>query len=276
MDQYRNTASKGRYWIANLPKQPSLADIAYGTGWPEMDEIIKFYPGQFVVVTGLAGSGKSTFMLNVIEKLCLQQTISGAFVYVPENERYLVEKLRMMWPGNEKQWIFFTERQCQLQTSVPEDWEEPFHDIEWILKQAEDAVIQDRLEFILLDPWNEFDRRPQKNQLMTDYVGQCLMKIKQFCRKYNVTVVMIAHPTKNVIQRDEIVISLADIEGSMNWYNKCDNGLVIYRNMNTARVVSDKVREIGAGKRGQCHFNVDPATGKFDIIKGMTTDEQFP
>jgi hypothetical protein len=60
---------------------------------------------------------------------------------------------------------------------------------------------------------------------------------------------------------------------SMNWYNKCDNGLIVARDpeKNTSRVISAKAREIGSGKRGVCHFYVDPATGVFTPQTGAVT-----
>jgi hypothetical protein len=42
------------------------------------------------------------------------------------------------------------------------------------------------------------------------------------------TVIMVAHPTKAGVAEGKVP-SLADIEGSMNWYNKCDNGLIVAR-----------------------------------------------
>jgi hypothetical protein len=72
------------------------------------------------------------------------------------------------------------------------------------------------------------------------------------------------------------VVSLADIEGSMNWFNKCDNGLIVVRESgtNAAKVISAKVREIGAGKLGSCSFMVDPLTGQFTPQYGSDTDVQ--
>jgi hypothetical protein len=101
--------------------------------------------------------------------------------------------------------------------------------------------------------------------LLTDYIGECLMMLKQFCRSLNVVVIVVAHPTKAVNERGGRLAGLADIEGSMNWFNKCDNGLIVVREaeQNTARVISAKVREIGAGRLGVCYFGVDPNTGIF-------------
>jgi twinkle protein len=117
---------------------------------------------------------------------------------------------------------------------------------------------------VLIDPWNEIERAKPKDMMLTDYIGQCLMYLKQFCRSYGTTVILVAHPTKAGVAEGKTP-TLADIEGSMNWYNKCDNGLIVVRDVGrpVTRIVSAKVREIGAGKRGLCHFDVDEETGVF-------------
>ena len=109
------------------------------------------------------------------------------------------------------------------------------------------------------------DHAKPRDMLMSDYIGECLMLVKQFCRSLNAIVIIVAHPTKAVNEGGGRIPTLADIEGSMNWFNKCDNGLIVVRDTvrDSTRVISAKVREIGAGKRGVCHFDVDPQTGIF-------------
>jgi twinkle protein len=267
MDDFTNFAPPlGYFQLGGLPQTGPVDNVAFGSGWPELDSIFKFYPNQLVLVTGYTGHGKSTFMLNVIAKLALEQKI-GSFLYVPENENYLLHKMKLLWPGNDAQFQRFCNGLCSVQSAVPYDYNQPNHDIQWALGRAEYAVVHDKREIIFLDPWNEFDRYPAKGQLMTDYIGQALILIKQFCRQYKVTVVMVAHPSKQAMQEDR-PMNLADIEGSMNWGNKSDNILIISRSKCTAKIISAKVREIGAGFRGQCEFSVDMRTGKFTPIPG--------
>jgi twinkle protein len=254
----------GLYSLADLPQRGSVAKQAFGSGWHELDDILKFYLGQFVVVTGIAGHGKSTFVLNVLLKMALERGV-GSFMYVPENEGHLFEKLRMLWQGNQKSFDHFAAKLCFVQSAVPHEINEPAHTIGWVLGKARDAVEEHKVEMVLIDPWNELDRAKPANMLMTDYIGECLRLVKQFCRMLNAVVIIVAHPTKAVNENGGRVCGLADIEGSMNWFNKCDNGLIVVRDAerSASRVISAKVREIGAGKVGTCHFTVDPLTGIF-------------
>lgn len=252
----------GLYALADLPQRGSVAKQAFGAGWPELDEILKFYLGQFVIVSGVAGHGKSTFVLNMLLKMARERGV-GSFMYVPENEGHLLEKLRLIWPGDEDGFEHFAAKQCFVQSAVPHEVNEPAHTIEWVLGKARDAVEAHKVEIVLIDPWNELDRAKPNGMLLTDYIGECLRLIKQFCRMMNAVVIVVAHPTKAVNENGGRVATLADIEGSMNWFNKCDNGLIVVRDpeRNASRVISMKVREIGAGRIGTCHFTVDPSSG---------------
>jgi twinkle protein len=266
----------GLYALADLPQRGSVAKQAFGAGWEELDALLKFYLGQFLVVTGIAGHGKSTLMLNILLKLALERSV-GSFLYVPENEGHLREKLRKIWTGTQAQFEHFCRSQCTIQSAVPHQQFEPAHTIDWVLDRAAWAVANRNTEIVLIDPWNELDRARKRDELMTDYIGRCLMLIKDFCRTMNAIVVVVAHPTKAIASNGGKVVSLADIEGSMNWFNKCDNGLIVVREpgTNACKVISAKVREIGAGKLGTCSFNVDPATGKFTPHYGSDVDAQL-
>lgn len=260
----------GYYALGELPQQGSVSDIAITTGWWELDQIWRPYPGQFNVVTGIAGHGKSTFLLNVLCNLARGQGVRS-FLYVPENERHLREKLEKIW-GNHPGFEEFCRGQCFVQSAQPNRYDEAPRTLDWVLDKAVVALERDDADVVLIDPWNELERAKPRDMLMTDYIGECLMYLKQFCRAHDAIVILVAHPTKAGIAEGKVP-SLADIEGSMNWYNKCDNGLIVVRDPEkpVARVISAKAREIGSGKRGTCWFYVDPDTGAFTPQTGAVS-----
>lgn len=265
-----NSLLSGVYRGSELPQRGSVEDVAFGVGWWELDQLWKIYPGQFTVVTGIAGSGKSTFLLNVICKLAREQGINS-FLYVPENEGYVIDQMRKIW-GQKDGFDYFLENQVFIRTAVRSDADE-LHTMDRILASAAAAVQAYKIEFVMIDPWNELDRARQKDVLLSDYIGWCIMQIKDFTRTLDVSVAVIAHPTKAVNENGGRIPKLSDIEGSMNWFNKADNGLVLARDdeKNETRVISSKVRQIGAGRRGECYFSVDPKTGIFTPMKGAVT-----
>lgn len=260
----------GYFALDDLPQQGSVGDIAISTGWWELDQIWRPYPGQFNIVTGTAGHGKSTFVLNVICNLAKKHGIRS-FMYVPENESHIHEKLKLIW-GDHPGFKDFCRAQCFIQSARSMHYYDEPSDLRWVLDRALVAVERDQADIVLIDPWNELERAKQRDQMMTDYISQCLMYLKQFCRVHNAVNIMVAHPTKAGIA-DGKVPSLADIEGSLAWANKCDNGLIVARDAEkpVCRVISAKTREIGSGKRGACWFHVDPETGIFTPQSGAVT-----
>lgn len=260
----------GYHSLADLPQRGTVSEIAVDVGWPEMSEIWKIYPGQFTMVTGVAGHGKSTFLLNVVANLARQHDMR-TMMYVPENEGHILEKMKLIW-GLHDEFDRFCAEQCFVQSALPEHYDDQPKTLQWVLDKAVLAVQRDEVDLLLIDPWNELERAKPKDQLLSDYIGQCLMYLKQFCRATNIAVILVAHPTKAGVELGKTP-GLADIEGSMNWYNKCDNGLIVVRDPegNTSRVISAKSREIGAGRRGVCYFFVDRDTGQFTPQPGAVS-----
>jgi twinkle protein len=260
---------EGYHAVEDVPQRPSVATITKSTGWWELDQIWKIYPGQFTVVTGQAGHGKSTFLFNVLCNV-FQQGIKS-FLYVPENEAHIRDTLARIW-GDRPGWDEFCSTHCFVQTSLPDSYNAPPRTLDWVLDQAVTAIQQDGVSLLLIDPFNEIEWAKPKDMPIGQYIGDCLKSIKQFCRMYSVSVIMVAHPTKAGIA-DGKIPGGADIDGSMNWANKCDNGLTVARERDAAvaRVVSWKCREIGAGKRGFCYFDVEESTGEFKPQYGAVT-----
>ncbi len=257
----------GYFALADLPQAQPISENSIGTGWWEMDQLWKLYAGQFTIVTGIAGHGKSTFVLNVLCNIAKTYE-TNSFLYVPENEQHLLLKLKAIY-GDDEGFKRFSAEQCFIRSSYPTSFKEPAHTLDWVLDQAVVAHERDGVDILMIDPWNELERAKQRDQLLTDYIGECLQKLKQYCRRHGVAVILVAHPTKAGIA-DGKTPGLGDIEGSLAWFNKCDNGLIVVRPPvgNTSKIISAKVREIGAGKRGECWFMVDEKTGQFSPQPG--------
>jgi len=250
--------------LADLPQAENIVNIRMSTGWPELDDKYQLYPGQLTVLTGLAGSGKSSFVFSLLINMARLSGIRS-YLFVPENEQHLRDTLRGMWTGDEAGFQDFARHQVFIESAMPTHYDSEPRDLRWVLDRAVRAIEEQQVSVVVIDPWNELEYSKPPQMLMTDYIREALMFFKAFCRAHDVAAIIVAHPTKAVTERGGRVPLLSDIEGSMSWYNKCDNGLIVDRNFetNTARVISAKVRHRAAGKIGSVHFWVDPETGRF-------------
>lgn len=250
----------GYYSVADLPQKEPIGKSAVSSGWEEFDQIFRLYPEQFVAVTGRAGSGKSTFIFNLVVNYARLHGMRS-FLYVPENEARLRGKLRKIW-NDEKTADGFLSGMAFVQSAVPEHYNDDPKTLSWVLDQAVTAVRQDGVDLLVIDPWNELEWARPRDMSQTEYVRECLMWLKQFNRAYNTSTILVVHPTKEGL-KDGKIPSLVDCEGSLSWHNKCDNGLIVHRekDTNATRVISQKVREEpDAGSLGECWFMLDRAT----------------
>lgn len=253
----------GYYRAIDLPQKNSVAGSVISSGWPEFDEIFGLYPEQFVIVTGRAGSGKSTFIFNLIANYARIHGVRS-FLYVPENETRLKGRLRAIWNDDATCNRFLGEN-VFVQSAAPDHYADDPKTLMWVLDQAVIAVRNDGVDIIVIDPWNELEQARPRDMAQTEYVRECLMWLKQFNRAYNTSTILVVHPTKEGL-KDGRIPSLLDCEGSLAWENKADNGLVVAREKDTtaSRIMSTKVRESPeAGRIGECWFTVDRATGIF-------------
>ena len=72
---------RGIYKLEEYPPAPDLQ--VYSTGWELLDEHLRVYPGEFMVVTGIPSMGKSTFVMNMLVNLYRQYAWRSA-VFSPE------------------------------------------------------------------------------------------------------------------------------------------------------------------------------------------------
>lgn len=246
---------RGYFSLAELPQKPDIGSAAVSPGWDVLADLWKLYPGQFTIITGTPGHGKSTLVLNVVCNIAKLYGW-GSYLYVPENESFLQYKLKRIYgpEGYED----FARNYCFVQSAEVQSYDQEPKNLLWVLERAVVGIRRDGVRLLVIDPWNELEHAKPRDLSMTDYIMQCLMYLKQFVRSENVSVILVAHPTK-AHASDNRKVTLYDVEGSAAWFNKSDNGLVVSRDPenNMMTVVSHKVRERGAGRRGQCHLLVN-------------------
>jgi len=132
--------------------------------------------------------------------------------------------------------------------------------------------MRDGIRLLLIDPWNEIEHARGRNESTTEYIARGIRALKRFARLYSVAVIVVAHPTKDIVQKDGSTraVSLYDIDGSAAWFNKADHGLVIARDAmrDESTVTVAKVRFEETGEKGAVRLRYDRFSSRFEMLEG--------
>ena len=243
------------------------------TGWGAMDEHYRVMPGEWTLVTGIPGHGKSEWLDALCINLAKQHGWSFG-VFSPENLplAYHTEKMAEKFIGKPFR-AGPTERMSRDEFAQAAEWidehmtfvlpERPT--IEALLEIARGLVRQRGIRGFIVDPWNEIDHSRVASLTETEYISQCLSKIRKFARDNCVHVWVVAHPTK--LQKDNSgkypVPTPYDVSGSAHWRNKADNCIAVFREEDRVGVHIQKVRKKVNGKVGLVEFKYDVLCGQY-------------
>lgn len=249
-------------------------------GLGDLDKLISFIPGQFTVVTGVPSSGKSEFLDQVLVNLAFkrgQVKKDWKFGVISfENQPCYIHIIKLMKKviGKEFRDNIISESELKNAAMSIDDKFKFFNvldnelTIDGILSKAKELVGMYGINGLVIDPYNYIETRMDSGMSETNYISEVLSKVVYFAREYQVHVFFVAHPTK--IQTDPktgnfVVPNLYSISGSANWYNKADNGMVVWRNFETdeIEVHIKKVRFAWVGRVGHARFAYNKTTGQY-------------
>ena len=257
----------------------------FSTGFDIVDQFYTVVPGQWTVMTGIPGHGKSNFLDAIMVNLAKHNDWNFG-LFSPENqpiqrhfagimEKYFEAPFDLGKPGriNEEQ-LEEGKKWLKKHFSVILPHEDDNWSIDGVLELAKVLVYRKGMRGLVIDPWNELDHSRPGNQTETEYVSSVLTKIRQFARNMDVHVWLVAHPAKLYKDKDGKypVPTPYDISGSAHYRNKADNAITVWRNVgHDDQLVADihvqKIRFKEVGKVGLCSLRFDPVRGSlFDDI----------
>lgn len=264
---------RGLYRLSEYPNIPELSPVLLGwplfdpddPGSPEGNGWMKLFAGEFMVVTGVPSHGKSTWILNVLVNIAQREGWCAA-IFSPEMPTvpHLRDKLRrIIGDGADS----FIERNFVFIDNDPNGEDEDDITLEWIIERARDAVMRYGIRVLLIDPWNEIEHARRRDETTHEYIGRAIRALKRFGRQFEVAVIVLAHPTKDVFDRGKLrTPTMYDIDGSAHWFNKPDHGVVIERHpdiANRTTIHISKVRFEQTGLRGAINLKFEPTTQRF-------------
>lgn len=257
----------------------ALFDNGFGPGaetrWEEMDKICTYERRRNIIVTGTPGAGKSEWVDELVLRLCLRHQWKIGF-FSPENIpivyhlRKLIEKLTGhrfqngcgMTEGllaRSEEFLAENVSHISLKGNATPDR---------VLAKARELVVRRGCRIFVFDPLNRFDHEPAPGQTETQYISNLLNKFTEFATQYNCLLILVAHPRKmnrNPTTGATPRVEMYDINGSADFYNKADYGIVVERDkeIGITRVYVDKVKFKHLGVGGVATFVYDPVNGRY-------------
>lgn len=250
-------------------------------GWPALDKLYTVAPGQFTVLTGWPGSGKSDFLDAILVNLARQGWKFA--IFSPENQPVelhiskFLEKLAGKPFGHGR-----TERLTEEElTEYMDELEQGFGFLESPGEEALTAkdVIEAAMPFLsrfdgakrglVIDPWNELEHWRPAGLTETEYVSKTLSMVRNWARKNRVHVWIVAHPQKMRREEGKLPIPRPDmIAGSSHWWNKGDACITVYRDFDKldsreVDIYVQKIRFKHIGRPGFVTLDYDRVTGRY-------------
>lgn len=229
---------KGLYQLSDYPEMERPE--TYSTGWKCLDGHLKLWPGEFCVITGPPSHGKSRFALELLGALNRQyqhRAVIASFEspivpYVRDiyREHYTDKRSHEVSALDKARADVWLESWASFIDQDPREEAEEAN-LDWIIQRAEDSVFRHGSNWLLLDPWNQIEHRRGKFESEHDYQARAIRALRRFARSYTCGVMVVAHPTKAIVERDGSLRkpSLYDVSGSAHWANAADHGVLIWR-----------------------------------------------
>lgn len=263
---------EGLYRMSELPPAPEA--FVHSIGIPGLCDHYLIREGDFTVITGIPGHGKSTLVNDIACRMAERYGWTVAFASPEQDPQEDHRRALRTWHGR-----MAARLQTPEQIAAADQWidrhflficpdEDTDADLEWLLDTMAGAVIRHGAKLLVVDPWNELDHARPNGMSLTEYVGWAIRKLKKFAKKFRCHMIVVAHPAK--LQRERgtnkpPVPTLYDISDSSAWFNKPDVGMIVHQDSGKTWVRIPKVRYRGViGNPGKVHLRFDPNTMRFE------------
>lgn len=267
----------------------------YSWGYEQLDKHLTLKFGQWTLVTGIPGHGKSSFVEACLINMAYLHNFKIA-MFSPENtplsrfyismiqkasgksyrkdEKFKGERIEKEEHEYWKNWInerFFSilpeENMTKTEDFSIDKGNTGNMTLSGILSLGAKAVFRHGIKILVIDPWTEVEHQRPNGMTELEYLSRSISLIKMFAKSYNIHVIVVAHPTK-ILTNNEGVYPIPtpyNIAGGAHWRNKGDNIFTVYRNVGKADeditdVFIQKIRFAECGQVGSFSIRADKIT----------------
>lgn len=292
LEQAQDVPLEGVFTAADLATDlRALYENGFGpgadTGWKNLDALFTTELQRLMVVTGRPGAGKSEWVDEYVLRLCLRHDWHIGY-FSPENTpityhlRKLAEKLtaRRFRPSQWMTETLYGQVVDWLTAHVTHILPAEGYTVDDILERGRQLVARRGIRLLVVDPLNRIEHSIPQGQTETQYLSSLLNRLSSFAVRNRCLVILVAHPRKmnrNTMTGITPRVEMYDINGSAEFYNKADFGVVVERDdsVRAVRVYVDKVKFKHLGQPGMASFSYDMISGRY-LPCVEDTDPQTP
>lgn len=249
----------------------------YQVGLSNFDDIFSTYTGQFITVTGIPSSGKSDFVDQMAVGYNLNYGWKTAFASPENKPTYLhAHKLiRKFWQGMPDKSDVGSDKWNNISSHINDNFffiEMDRYSLDSVLRKGAELVKRKGIKCLVIDPYNKVRDVDAKTDDVNKYTLEYLQKIETFCKKFDVLVIIVAHPTKMYKNAEGKIEepTMYNIKGGGEWYDASYHGILVHRDYE-AKTVKAKVLKVkfqNLGENGaEAHFKWEPKSGSFIPIE---------
>lgn len=197
--------------------------------WPEFDKVLAFRTREISVMTGIPGSGKTTFATWLSYQLVKRHDLRiGIAAFETEGSELLRHFLRTACvrsddPVKYPQLLDWLDRHYRIVHRVDDEGEE--HGMLWLKRIIHKLCARDGCNLIIVDPWNEIDHLLEPGENWASYLNVALARLRQWANRYDAHLMILAHPKKLEANKKPSGYDIAD---GAAWANKPGMGYTVH------------------------------------------------
>jgi len=245
----------------------------YQVGLENFDRIFSTYTSQFITVTGIPSSGKSDF----VDQMCIGYNRNYGWKTAfasPENKPNFLHAhklIRKTWEGMPTKDDVGSDKWKQVTEHINDNYffiDMDRYTLEDVLRKGAELVKRKGIKCLVIDPFNKIRDVDCKTEDVNRYTMEYLTKIETFAKKYDVLVMVVAHPTKMYRDKEGKIEepTMYSIKGGGEWYDASYHGLLVHRDYEAqtvkVKVLKVKFQNLGENQ-AEAHFNWEPKSGSY-------------
>lgn len=203
--------------IENEPEQHKVF-----SGWPSVDKFTGgFTYGQLIVLSAQEKTGKTSWVLQLVDHIKEESPCCFLLEQSPKN------LIRQMKERHQEVPFFFTPH-----TNIDNKFK-------WFEERAMEAMVKQGSRVFVIDNIDWLEKEYGRNQRPDEPVKDILLKFKDFCNRWDIIIILIAHVRKIAM---EDIPQPDDIKDTSAFKQIADTVIILWRKTKREKVEGTQAR----------------------------------